>query len=389
MANDLQQIADIAIVSATMALRNMSLMPRLVSRDLDSVAAEKNKVIQVPIFPAMDVNDVSNAGTRTYGTSQDIAPSYISVYLDQWKEVRFTVTDKEMAEISDSRVLPPVMHRGVIALGDNVNQFILNQFKQSSYNVVDYGTTVIIDDLIDLKKELDSENVPSDGRRHCVLSHTAEADLLKLAVFHSANQSGSAQTQIAGTLGPKFGFASLHADGQMPSHVESAVTSVPLTDGAVAIQAMQSGGTSLVTIDGGSGDYKVGDILVFGARTTEPYVVVAITSGDSSGGVIEVAPRIRGTALGDGDAITYAAEGGDQTIDGFGFHETAYAFATRPLATQVHPGVITSQATDELSGLSLRVTAESVNRGVQWSLDVLYGGHVIYPEMIARMSNVA
>jgi hypothetical protein len=41
---------------------------------------------------------------------------------------------------------------------------------------------------------------------------------------------------------------------------------------------------------------------------------------------------------------------------------------------------------DPISGISLRITAEWVNKTIEWSIDILYGGEVTNPEAIAHLS---
>ena len=48
-------------------------------------------------------------------------PELIDVRLNEWKEVPFSLSDKEMAEVADTRVLPQVMLRAIIKLADTVN----------------------------------------------------------------------------------------------------------------------------------------------------------------------------------------------------------------------------------------------------------------------------
>lgn len=374
MANDLLQIADIAITQAVITLRNNSVLARLVNRDYESEAAQKNKTIDVPVFNNMAVQDVT-PGRGNENVPTDVTPVPVKVTLDQWKEVRFQMSDKEMAEIADQSVIPPVMARSIQAIADTVDNYIATGMYRASFLYEPAAAPATEADVVNLRKALNAENVPKSNRR-LVVSDDIEAELLIRAVFHQADARGDTAGLVEGSLGRKFGF-DIASEGAMPSH--TAGTSTGWTVNGVHAAANGTGGVSTVAVNAGMGTWNPGDRINF-AGHAQDYVIVR-----QAAGTITVAPRLR-AALANTEAITIIADG-SHAIGGLAFHEMAYVFATRPLASQGHPGVIIAQTTDPLSGLSLRLTAEYVNKATEWSLDILYGGIELYPEGIARLAD--
>lgn len=386
---DLQAVAEVAIVEAAKALRNTSLLPRMVSRRYDAIAGEQNSSIQVPVWPAMTSNPVV-AGPGNESAAQALKPDKVTIVLDQWDHVKWQVDDKEMAEIMvGTRVTPEAQTRAVIKLADNVNIYIHGGLLRHSYNnVLQAGAAATITELIALKKALDKENVEQNPRS-LVTDHDTDSDLLGLDTFHAADKSGSSTTQTTGILPGKFGFNTIHPDGQIPHHTAGDAAGTILTNLSATIVAnpAQSGGTTKgIGIDGGtvSTNFVPGDYITF-AGDTQKYVIVAKT-GDVLSGTIEIAPQLK-VDLADGVAVTVHADTVDHQVAAFGFHESAYAFATRPMQPIMAPNVAVASALDPLSGLTMRLQIEYINYMHIWKLDLLYGGAVVYPEMITRFQN--
>ena len=67
------------------------------------------------------------------------------------------------------------------------------------------------------------------------------------------------------------------------------------------------------------------------------------------------------------------------------FHQNAFAFVTRPLATPA--GAESYVVSDKAGGLSLRVVRQydiSTKKDM-FSMDILYGYKTIYPELAVRV----
>ncbi len=374
---DLQPVADILIVEAAAALRNNSSLPRIVNRSLDSAAAQKNKHIDVPIWHALTVEDVTPGVPKA---ADDLEPEVVQVKLDQWKKVKFPMSDKEIAEVQDNRVVPENTLRAAIALSDNVNNYILADMYQHSFLTVAASAPADENDMIDCKTALNGENVPRDIFRHMVISNDIEGELSKAKVLLEADKRGDQMGLIEGEIGRKFGF-NFHGNNLMPSHMQGDGATWTVSAITTAKPSL-SGGTSLVPVTAGTGSFNAGDTITF-AGHAQQYAVVADISAS---GNMEIAPTLR-QDLGASEAITLDASSADHAVGGMGFHQNAYAFASRPLQQSTTPGAIVSSVVDTLSGLVLRMTVNYIEHQLQWSIDVLYGGKVILPEALVRLTD--
>ena len=377
MPNDLTAVADILISEAVALLRRNSIMPLMVWRDLDGAAAEKNKRIDVKVYNDLAVQDVT-AGTPN--TPSDITPRVIPVTLTNWKEVRFKMSDLEMSQVEVGNVLPRVVERGVKAHADAIDLFILEAMNLGAgAGVIDVGASVAIADLVNAGKLLDQDAVPNGGR-HMVVGSQAKADILTLATFHEADKKGDGGTALReGSVGQAFGF-----DVVLDQNVDSVSEFVEGTAANYTIdEALDyAAGTREIHVDAGTGTFLPGDIIDI-AGVTGTYVIMVGFAGDGDGD-ITIDPPLRDLAA-DGAAVTRATLTQTPGTQGFAFDELGYVFATRPLQTQIVPGVVMSQSTDAISGLSMRVTAEYIAKEVIWSMDLLYGGALIEPGRIVKL----
>jgi hypothetical protein len=379
MANDLSSLAETAIVRATIALRNNSVTPRLVSSDFQGDAAKKDQIISVPVHPAIPLQNVT-AGRGSYNTPTDITPSDIPITLDNWKEAVFSLSDKEIAEIdTDAKVLPPTMDRAVIAHGDGVDTWVLLKLAQSAYTAAANSGPAVAADIVDMRTALNVNNVDPRERR-AVYSHTLDGELMKVAAFQNADQRGDTDGMMEGQLGRKFGFDNW-SSGNMPT-ITKGDAATRTVNGAHTATPGFSGGLSTIATTGGTGDHLPGDLITF-AGDTQVYCCESVAAGGVS---VTISPMLKISLTG-GEAVSYAGGYATSAVGALGFHRSAFALATRPLQTQTTPGTIVSQATDSVSGVSLRMTIEYANKQVYWSIDMLYGGRVVYPEAIYRMTD--
>ncbi len=72
MANTLTEVIPKLLAGGLLALRERAVMPRLVNRDYDSLAAQKGDVVNIPISAAISTRNVTPAVTQ--GANQDTTP---------------------------------------------------------------------------------------------------------------------------------------------------------------------------------------------------------------------------------------------------------------------------------------------------------------------------
>lgn len=361
---------------STPVLRANSIMPRLVNTDISEDARAEGNTVDVPIPPDFAAQDVSP--TNHFPDPQGATDVTVPVALDRWKHVTFHLTDKERKEIVVGNVMPQRFVAAVKALADEVDTYLLSLYTDfygfyRPTSGIPFSNKEPID-ATQIRAVLNNQYAPTNPR-HLVLHPSTEAYALAVPAFASAEWSGDPTAIIEGKMNMRVGF-NFWMNQNMPTHTAGAVTTDWTVSGPLAI------GVSTIPLTGASGvgNYAVGDIVTF-AGHTQTYTVLSQVAGTS----ITVRPPLV-AAVADAADITQAAS----HIVNLAFHPQAYAFATRPMEPpEAGLGVISRTIVDDLSGLSMRLQVRYANFVTIWSVDILYGGAVVRPELGARLAHDA
>lgn len=316
-------------------------------------------------------------------SAQDLDVGTITLTLNQWKEVKFALTDKELAYTGD-RIITDHIRPAAYALADDIDVALCSLYKDVPWVYALAGTTAATD-ITGPRKILFDNRVPmNDGNLHYMVGGALEADFLNLAIFHNANTAGPTNNEgalLRGSLGTRFGvevFANQNVQTHTPGTLND--TSV-LTNGTFA-----KGATSIdldeVTLTGST---AIGDSFSI-AGQTQRYAItnVVAASGNALTGVTFTPPLV--AAVGDGTAVTIDQEG-TAIVQHTQFHTNAFAIAMAPLP-QI-PGELGARVavvSDPISGLSLRsrMYYDGDNSKVVVALDVLYGVKTLDPNLAVR-----
>lgn len=195
---------DIIAREALMVLRNNAVMANLVHRDFSEEFAAVGDTITVRKPATFQANEYNGSISV-----QDATESGVAVKLDKLLDVSFAVTSKQMTlDIKDfsTQLLVPAMQ----AFADKVDAYLLGQAANitDSDAIVEYtsGTDQIQDKIVDARKWLTANAAPLSDRRF-VYGSDIEADLLKTALFISAEKVGDEGTALReASLGRKFGL---------------------------------------------------------------------------------------------------------------------------------------------------------------------------------------
>lgn len=375
MTNALAAVATPLLAQGLVALRSMNVMPRLVNSDYQGAAQEKNSVINVPIPSA--VAAVAVVPGAVPPASADSAPTSVPITLDQWFEAPFYITDQEAMNVVNG-FIPMQATEAVKALANNVNAYILSMYKGSYSMAGTPGTTPFATDTTaasGARKLLNKQLAPT-GDRRIVLDMDAEGNAITLPMFQQAQMSGNTATLVEGVIGRKIGF-DWYADQQVPTH-----TSTPLTGGAATVNGAYAAGAKVVSIAKATNTSPLvrGDIISF-AGDLQTYVVTADTTLAVGNTNVPIYPGLAVAKAG-GETMSLRAS----HVVNLAFHRDAIAFATRPLQEVNHPAVISVSQTDPMSGIALRLEISRQHKQTRYSFDILYGGNVIRPELIARIA---
>lgn len=335
------------------------------------------------------VIQVKKPGTFTAqnapSSAQDLAPSSVNITLNQWKEVKFALTDKEL-NYTQEQIIADHIRPAAVALADNIDQALIAQVKYFPW-FTSIDSTPDIADLTALRKALFNNKVPMDDL-HLMVDGTMEANLLALAAFSQYQGAGDAgvNTQMRGALGTKFGmetFSNQNVVSFLSGTCADAVGAIDsgstgYTKGATTlhIDSVTSGGTA-----------KAGDILSI-TGDTQQYVITADVTFTAGEADVTIAPALVQDVAEDVVA-TVLQPGGNAAskVQNFAFHRNCMALAMAPLSTLANQlGAKVESVIDPITGLSLRsrMYYDGDNSKVIVALDVLYGVQILDYNMGVR-----
>ena len=363
---------------AIMLLYKVLGMAARVYRGYDKSPQEKGSIISIR-KPGTFV-----AQNAPASADQDIKASEVQIALDNWKEVTFGLTDKELTFTKDD-IIKEHIEPAAFAVANAIEETLTALYADIPWGYTNSGATAV-DDIIQPRAIMFENAAPvDDGRVHLMVNGTKEAGFLGLQAFSQYQGAGpvGVETQMRGTLGFKFGVE-VFASQKVRSHVAGTINDLALQ----VLGATLKGATtiSLDAVDGGvTGSLKKGDTFVI-AGNTQRYAVTADinASGNAFTGVGITPPLAQDHA--DNDAVTVYAT---SHVANLMFHRNAFALAMAPLSEigkQVSAAKIET-ITDKHSGLSLRVTMwyDENNSKVKIRIDALWGAKTLDPNLAVRL----
>jgi len=345
------------------------------------------------------------AATHVAGTgsaTQDVVGENIAITLNEHQEVKYALTDRELA-YSSEQIITDHITPAAYALADKIDQDLHALGAKVGPKSVISGTASSAF-ITGPRKVLRNNEVPMEaGSIHYLVDSGMEAAFLDLGIFHEARITGDGANQAAllnGSLGQRFGvevFASQNADVDLAGMTSTATASggggdeVGAVNGATAVNVnvMAVNGFTLVET------VKIGDTFTVAGDVTV-YVLTADTTFAAGAGNLTFYPALRRNAANTAvvtfanlDAIEEAAH-----VRNLMFHKNAFALAFAPLPmTGDGKGAEMATVTDEVSGLSVRARMwyDGGTATNFVALDALYGTQTLDPMLgtqVLRASTV-
>jgi len=329
------------------------------------------------------------------GTPSDINSQYITISVDKWREVKFGLTDQELAytgpDIINEHIAP-----AVYAIADYIEEQLTDEYKNVPWSH-DMESTISAADIIDTRKVL-RDNAGALVQRgdllHFAIDSYLESKFLNLDIFHQAATTGEGVNRGAilnGSLGTRFGVEHFvqqtladHTGGSVLTGTDQAGT----CSATVAIRATS------VAVTGLTGDktLKAGDSFVI-AGNSQRYSITADAAVTSEGTATLFFYPQAVQEYNENSVITFedASESNfaDRYHSNIMFHRNAFAIALAPLPEIGNEaGARMSTIVDPRTKLSMRarVAYDDTKAKVLVTLDVLFGVKTIEPNLavIAR-----
>lgn len=373
---------------ALIVLENALGMARRVHRGYDEErkSAEKGSTIEIR-KPGRLVSQ--EGGT---GTVQDLNPEKTNIVLDDWREVKFGLTDKELAYTGD-RIIAEHISPATYELANYIETKLTGLYNQVGYSY-DIDGTPDSADIVNSRKIVrdNAGGLVDSAMLHFGIDSTIEAAFLNNTIFHAANIAGESQNKDAllrGHLATRFG-AEIFVQQTLSNHVGGTIVAGD-GDGTLSADADERATTVSVTGLEAAGTIKAGDSFVI-AGSTQRYVVTADATLAAGAGTLSIFPKIKppvgSSAYASGSAITFETAGASNFSDAYDyslmFHRNAFALAMAPLP-QIGSGAGARMASilDPRTGLAMRsrVAYDDTYAKVKVTLDVLFGVKCLDPNL--------
>lgn len=332
--------------------------------------------------------NISRPGTFTAqdapSTAQDVNPDTVQMQLAYWKEVKFKLTDKELA-FTTEKIINDHIRPAAVALADDIDSKLCGLYKDVPWFVDVTGTAAPSDITATWKVQFDRKVPTYDvANMHYMTDSDMAMDLLNNSAFSQHQGAGptGVETQRTGHLGRKFGYE-FFTNQNVASHtMGTANTGTTALNGAIVL------GASTLNLDAGTltGTVVPGDTFVIAGNSQRYAVTNTVTaSGNAMAGITFTPPAVQ--AYSDNAVITISLDNHSACL---AFHRNAFALAMAPLSDLGGQlGAQIASVTDPITGLSLRSRMFYVGdtSTVYVALDVLYGIKTLDPNLACRGRN--
>lgn len=331
-------------VIAREALLNLyaqTVMLPLVHRDFSDEFAKVGDTVTIrkpAVFAAQEFSSTISV--------QDATESSVAVVMNKHFDVSFAVTSKELSlTVSDfsTQLLAPAME----AIAQKVDQTLLGLYVDTYKTVGTAGTTPSgVADITGVGREFDLAKVPL-GDRNLVVDAYAKDKFLQIPAFFEADKVGDDGSALRNaSLGRKFGTDTVLGQN-IAAHSNGSIAH----SGTFAVNGAVSAGATSMNVDGSTtltGTWAAGSVFTV-AGVTGSFVVTnnPTASGNAMTGVT-FAPAAPAGGFADNAVVTRVAN----HTPNLGFHKTAFAFVSRPLAL---PMGAAQASIVNYQGLGLRV----------------------------------
>lgn len=353
--------------------KNLGMAGRI-HRGYDKSAQQKGSVISISrpsTFTALAAPQ----------SAQDIYATEVQITLNQWYEVKFKLTDKELTYTTE-QIISDHIRPAAYAIADKIDQQLTALYKDIPWSNTN-GSPVAAADFTANRRILNVNAAPTD-QRHLMLSPTQEEEALNLTAFSQWQGAGEAgvNTQMRGSLGMKYGYEVF-----MNQNVQTHTTGVS-ADATGALTTAGTKGDTAISFDNvtSGGTFKAGDSFII-AGNAQRYVFTADFT--ATGGAKTNAPIFPALVqdYANLSVVTITLLSGEQ---GLGFHRNAFALAMAPLSEAGNGlGARIATVSDPVTNLSLRsrLFYDGDTSTNYVSIDALWGVKTLDPNLACRLVN--
>lgn len=353
------------------------------------------KIKRPTTFTAEDF--VDGVGTNT----QDLVGEEVNIKLTVDKEVKFGVTDKELAYTTEE-IIEDHIGPAADAVANAIDTELYGLIPRVG-PVANVNGAAGADEYFTIPQEvLFNNNCPiDDGNLHYLIDGSVRRTFQGDQLFHSADTTGEGlnrQTLLRGSLGTRFGtetFASQLARQVTPQATGTIGAAAGSGDQVGAVNGDTEANANTLVVDGLTNletvSVGVDTITIAGDPTV--YSITAVSGAVASTAVtLTLSPALRRNTA-DNAAVTFRQretieDGATGVINNLMFHRNAFAVAFAELpSTGNDKGAQISTVTDKQMGISLqaRMWYDGDPGLTKVALRALFGVEVLDPMLAARV----
>lgn len=322
-------------------------------------------------------------------SAQDLDTGSVDITLDQWKEVKFKLTDAELSWTQE-QIITEHIRPAAYALADSIDQVLAQRYRDVPW-FVDATDPATVADLTKTWQTLFDNQVPmsDESMVHLMLNGERTADFLSLEAFSNASWSNQNETaQRRGSLGVRYGME-IFSNQNVQSHVPGTVVTGADQAGAVVGAHSKGSATLAVGSFAATETFKAGDSFVI-TGFTQRYAVTADLTLSGGAGTLAISPPLA-NALSGGEVVTVRVQGASNRKENIAFHRNAFALATAPLSemgNELGAKIATLVSPDGTITLRSRVFYMADVSEVRVALDILYGAKTLDANLGVRYNSI-
>ncbi|NUB27214.1 P22 phage major capsid protein family protein [Azospirillum brasilense] len=315
---------------------------------------------------------------------QDIDAPEVQIKLDQWKDVPFKLTDKDLSATGEV-IIQEHIAPAAYAIADAIDQSLNGLYADIPW-FYDIAATAGVADVTAVNQIMFDNKVPliDASMIHWEVDSDMKTDLLNQSAFTQWQGSGQAgvNAQVTGDIGMRYGF-NFFANQNVARHTKGTLSAT-----TAALVGAHAKGAKQVTIDAGTltGTLKKGDTFVV-AGHAQRYAVTADATASANQITVAITP-VLAIDYPDNAQVTVSLDDHSATL---AFHRNAFALAMAPLSTmgQELGSARMAVATDPVTNLSLRSTLwyDGGAAAVNVRIDALWGAMTLDPNLAVRGRN--
>lgn len=387
--------ANEALIQLFKALGMAGRVHRGAEEDRNSAGRELGDTINIR-RPSHFTAETHVPGTGT--SDQDVVGQNVQISLNNHQEVKFALTDRELAYTSE-RIIDEHISPAAYALADKIDQD-LHALGATVGPKSTLTGSVGANFITNPRAVLRQNEAPMDQNVHYLVDTGMENAFLQLGIFHEAQvtgQGGNTDALQNGSLGRRFGvevFTTQNADVTVGA-LSSTITASAAT-GDVLLSALTVGyEANVFTIGLENGTVvetaQIGDTFTIAGDPTV-YTLTANMTLSAGAGTAVFYPGLRkNIAAAAVPVVTFDLLSATQEaahLRNLMFHRNAFALAFAPLPmTGDGAGAQIDTVTDPITGLSVRARMfyDGDTATNKIALDALYGTQVLDGQLAARV----